>query len=184
MLLLFFIALLAIVRADCSEGLFTTDPLPWGGAKCKQNLDCGGLSAGTCNFFPANSTTGTCLCPTSRAYPNCSYYRQNVNAPGGLSIGLAWISMGGIGSLQIGHTAVGGAQLGLALGGWVLWIVSAVLLCVLQSGSGGGCAIVLCIIGIVLGWALIISIWAWSIAEGAYILQCVYRDLNGYAMFR
>ena len=174
--LLLLIALLAIgCLGECTDKNYLTDPKPWGGGVCFQDLDCGGKGGGECHFFPVGNTTGTCQCEKSRGDPDCSYYRTNVDGPGGKNIGLAFVLAGGVGNLEIGRRSSGLGQLLLIVLGWVVWISGAVVICC--GGAVFGVPL------LIIGWLMLISGWAWSIADGAYILQCVYRDTKGYAMF-
>lgn len=61
------LSLVSLSQADCGPQNYANDPLPWGGANCTKDLDCGGaIGSGICDFTKG---AGNCVCAESRAMP-------------------------------------------------------------------------------------------------------------------
>lgn len=178
MFLLIICLLFSSCIAECTDNNFANDPTPWGGANCTRDLDCGGPQAGICDF---TKNAGTCVCPKNRAMPNCSYVRMNPGLAGGLNIGLPFAGLGGIGNIAvIGGSRIpyGAGQLVLTLAIYSICFIACIAICC--CGEAG--TVVTYVIYLILLAAFVCG-WAWSIADGAYILQCQYTDANGYWMY-
>jgi len=172
----FLLAFAALAAADCSVANFAKDPTPWGGANCTNDKDCGGgtvLGGGVCDF---TGGAGNCICPKGRGKPDCSYVRGNKDLPGGLNIGLCWIGIGGVGNIIGGRIPSGAGQLVLTLSIYLLCFAACFAYCCCGEASGSFIVVVY----IVLLCAYLAGI-GWSIADGAYFIQCVYPDALGYA---
>ncbi len=139
-----------------------------------QDLDCGGVGGGVCDF---TNSTGKCVCPVSRAMPNCSYIRQTPGLPGGLNIGLPFAGLGGIGNIIMGRIGPGAGQLVLTLAVYLICFVACFALCC--CGEAGGAVIYIAYVILLMAY---LAGFIWSIVDGAWILQCRYPDANGYWM--
>jgi hypothetical protein len=171
---LFLIVSVALSSADCGPQNFINDPLPWGGANCTNNLDCGSVGNGECDL---TNNAGNCVCSEDRAKPDCSYVRKNPGLPAGLNIGLPFVGLGGIGNIIMGRTGPGGGQLFMTLSVYLICFV----VCFAQCCCGEAGSVVSYIIYIFL-LCLFLAGFIWSIVDGAFILQCKFTDSLGYAM--
>lgn len=164
-------------RASTTGGCNTAnDPQPSGGALCTVDLDCNSINrGGVCNRANAN---GTCVCTISWGNPDCSYQRLSKDLVGGLQLGLLYVWVAGVGNFMIGRIGPAVAQLLL----WFLpWLLLCIACCVFICAElAGGVAMVVAVVIIV---ACILASFIWSIVDGAFMLQCVYPDANGYALF-
>lgn len=88
------------------------DPTSSGGAKCSNNIDCGGMDAGICKYII--NGTGICACPSHLADPNCTYIRIYGNYVCGLQL-LCVIGFGGVGNFVLGNIGIAVGQLLLTL---------------------------------------------------------------------
>lgn len=181
----------AFSESSCGTHNYVNDPTPWGGANCTNNMQCGGVGVGVCDFTMGH---GNCICAPNRAMPNCSYVRTSVYTPGVLNIVLAIFGFGGIGNLIIGRIGSGVGQLILTLIYMTIAISMCVICCITCFACCLGCIFddginyfkknrrcknifstimtLACLAGVI-----------WSIVDGAFILQCRYLDLLRYAMY-
>jgi len=176
--------LISQVIGDCGPQNYVNDPLPWGGAPCTKDLDCGGIDGGVCDF---TNSTGKCVCPLNRAMPNCSYIRTNPVAAGVVNIVVAYFGVAGVGNLMIGgsRTGPGVAQLVLSLMEWAIIIsFCGMCCCAICCESGLECGTAVTIVFYVVAVCCMVAAWIWSTVDGAFILECRYTDALGYAMFK
>jgi hypothetical protein len=189
LVLLFFYQSLAY----CNVGQYAYDPEPWGGATCLTNADCNGNDYNGYNKCILNKTcqtlqnidcavsnlcdrvcTGVCVCDYSRGNTNCSHQRIFVLQPGVLNM----VPFSGVGNLLIGRIGAGIPQLLMCLIGWGMICGSCLCLC--SSTCLGDISKTIYVVIMIV---ILLSAGIWAIVDGAFILQCVYRDPQGYAMY-
>lgn len=117
------------------------------------------------------------------AGPNCSYHRFDADLAGGLNIGLAFIGIGGIGNFIIGRTGYAVGQLILELTIYFICFPMCCAMCCVFSGNEktamgfGGTLFCVAVCAYLAGFA-------WSIADGARMIQLDIIDGNGYNLYK
>lgn len=170
--------------SDCGIHLFAHDPSPWGGKNCTQHEDCGGALIGQC--INANGTVGlTCVCPSSRGKPDCSYKRHATDLVSSLNIGLPFGGIGGIGNVILGNTSRGYAQLLLIGLGFTVFCTAGFLGTNEVGKKKGSEASAVRFWGILFWCAVSIYFLGlmWSILDGWWMKECKLHDGNGYALY-
>ena len=169
------------VKSDCGTQNYINDPQHWGGMNCTNDIQCGFPSGGQCY-------QNNCLCQDGRGKPDCSYVRKSSVLAGGLKIGLPFVGIGGIGNFIIGRNGPAIGQLILMLSLYFGCVFACVIACVAfcSSQCSDGADVVFIIIKVVVISLLsgaVIAGFIWSIVDGAFILQCRYTDVLGYALY-
>ncbi len=163
------------------------DRVPSGGANCTKASDCG-KNGGLCEDQTegGNVTIKRCICFDAYGDADCSYKRYSKAVTAGLQIGLSFISIDGVGWLVMGERQRGLAQLLMGLAVWISTPLFCVALCVgmIKKGengipkAGGFAACLKCVVLMVM-----ISAWAWSIADGAQMINDPnFVDPNGFTL--
>ena len=191
-LLLFILSIFyaaTICKAECTHTNYVSlpgqppkEPTNWGGAKCSANIT--ESNPNPCNLLLGGGGCfgGKCVCNFKWATPDCSYKRVDVNLPGAVQIGTSWIALPGIGNLMIGRTTAGAGQLTIGILCWVCAICACVGACIGLCADSIECGGVSAIVCFVLAAIFYCAGAGWGTAEGAWILQCEYRDTLGYYM--
>jgi len=161
--------------------LVIADPKPTGGAPCRDDLECGGLDAGICEFNGTHNETGYCVCYDTRGNPDCSYVRKSRDLAGGIQF-LCFAGVGGVGDFILGRVGAGVGQVILMSAEIFLIVAACVYCCVAICGRTKiemMTGILICV-SIVVVFAMLAG-WIWCVIDAALILEGHIKDGKGYA---